>query len=140
MPIGAGGWGVFCGAAAGCAPAGEGLEGGGRRSCLPAAGEPPFLQSRFQGQREIHLVRLVMKKTVVMLCFSLFAFATLSLAQTQVDPKWQIHDLNRPVPAVIEPGTASTQDAARRAPSAALVPFAGKDLSTCPHNNGTPAK
>src|SRR5258708_34420829 len=100
MPIGAGGWGDFWRGAARGAPARQGLEGGVRGSCLPAAGEPPFLQSRFQGQREIHLVRLVMKKTVVMLCFSLFAFATLSLAQTQVDPKWQIHALNRPVTAV----------------------------------------
>src|SRR5260221_12136560 len=129
MRIRAVGEGDFCRGAARCAPARQGFECGGRRSCLPAAGEPPFLQSRFQGQREIHLVRLVMKKTVVMLCFSLFAFATLSLAQTQVDPKWQIHELNRPVPAVIEPGTASTQDAAGRESSDDAVLFVGKDLS-----------
>src|SRR6202022_4989285 len=82
-----------------------------------------------EGLREIRLLRLAMKKTATILFFSLFAFATLSLAQTQVDPKWQIHDLNRPVPSAIDSGTASTQETPGRPPSDAVVLFGGKDLS-----------
>src|SRR6266436_818620 len=81
-----------------------------------------------------------MKKTVAVLSLSLFAFATLSLAQTQVDPKWQIHDPNRPVPPVIAPGTASTQESPRRPPSDASVPFDGKDRSKWQRKDGMPAQ
>jgi hypothetical protein len=52
-----------------------------------------------------------------------------AVCNAQVDPKWEIHDRNRPVPAVVTPGTASTQEAAGQAPSDAVVLFAGKDLS-----------
>ena len=81
-----------------------------------------------------------MKRTAAVLSLSLFAFATLSLAQTQVDPKWQIHDLNRPVPPVIDSGTASTQETPGRPPSDAEVLFDGKNLSKWQHKDGTPAK
>jgi hypothetical protein len=52
-----------------------------------------------------------------------------AICQAQVDPKWEIHDRNRPVPTVITPGTASTQDAPGKPPSDAIVLFDGKDLS-----------
>src|SRR5882672_5377763 len=70
-----------------------------------------------------------MKIAASLLSFSALAFPAISLAQTQVDPKYEIHDRNRPVPPVIEPGTASTQEAAGHAPSDATVLFDGKDLS-----------
>jgi 3-keto-disaccharide hydrolase len=54
--------------------------------------------------------------------------------------KWKIHDLNRPTPPVIDPGTASTQEAAGRAPSDAVVLFDGKDLSRWADKDGKPAK
>jgi 3-keto-disaccharide hydrolase len=47
----------------------------------------------------------------------------------QVDPKWEIHDRNRPNPPVITPGTASTQDSPGKPPSDAVVLFDGKDIS-----------
>jgi hypothetical protein len=80
-----------------------------------------------------------MKKTIAVTCLSLFAFVALSLAQTQVDPKWQIHDLSRPVPPVIDPGTASTPETPGRPPSDAIVLFDGKDLSKWQRKDGTPA-
>jgi Domain of Unknown Function (DUF1080) len=58
----------------------------------------------------------------------------------QVDTKWKIHDLNRPVPPVIDPGTASTQDSPGRPPADATVLFDGKDLSKWQHKDGTAAK
>ncbi len=47
----------------------------------------------------------------------------------QVDEHWGIHDRNRPHPAIITPGTASTQEKAGQPPSDATVLFGGKDLS-----------
>src|SRR5262249_46322494 len=43
--------------------------------------------------------------------------------------QWEQHDRNRALPQVIDPGTASTQDQAGRAPSDAIVLFNGADLS-----------
>lgn len=63
--------------------------------------------------------------TVIFVLSLLFACAS----HAQVDTKWKIHDLNRPVPAVITPGTSSTRDAPGKAPSDAIVLFDGKDLS-----------
>src|SRR5271169_450426 len=57
----------------------------------------------------------------------LFPFTSLSLAQ--VDSRWKPNDPGRPVPPVITPGTASTQDVPGRPPSDAVVLFDGKDLS-----------
>ena len=43
--------------------------------------------------------------------------------------KWRVHDINRPRPRVVTPGTASTHDHPGRPPSDAIVLFNGKDLS-----------
>jgi hypothetical protein len=43
--------------------------------------------------------------------------------------KWRVHDKNRPYPPIITPPTASTQDAAGKPPSDAIVLFDGTDLS-----------
>jgi hypothetical protein len=51
-----------------------------------------------------------------------------AVCTAQVDPKWQIHDRNRPVPAVVTPVTASAQEAPGKAPSDAVILFDGKDL------------
>jgi hypothetical protein len=62
------------------------------------------------------------------------------LCAAQVSSQWKIHDLNRPVPPVIDPGTASTPDVPGRAPSDATVLFDGKDLSKWSDKAGKPAK
>ena len=66
-------------------------------------------------------------------CLSTFCSA-------QVDPKWKIHDPDRPLPAIVDPGTASTQDSPGRPPSDAVVLFDGKDLSKWAHKDGSSAK
>lgn len=43
--------------------------------------------------------------------------------------RWLVHDMNRPAPPIITPGTESTQDKPGKAPSDAIVLFDGKDLS-----------
>ena len=68
----------------------------------------------------------------------LLSFSQLSSAQ--VDTRWKIHDLNRPVPAVVEPGTASTQDSPGRTPSDAVILFDGKDISKWVDKDGKPAR
>jgi len=63
-----------------------------------------------------------------------------AVCDAQVDAKWKIHDLNRPLPAVIDPGTPSTQDSPGRPPSDAGVLFDGKDLSKWAHKDGSTPK
>jgi hypothetical protein len=53
--------------------------------------------------------------------------------------RWHVHDGDRPLPAVITPGTCSTQDAPGRAPSDAVVLFDGNDLSHWRSDRGGPA-
>jgi hypothetical protein len=53
--------------------------------------------------------------------------------------KWRVHDGTRPQPKAIDPGTASSQESAGKAPSDAVVLFDGKDLSKWKNGNG-PAK
>jgi len=62
------------------------------------------------------------------------------LSTAQAPMKWKIHDLNRPLPPVITPGTASTQDTPGNPPSDATVLFDGKDLSRWVDSDGKPAK
>jgi hypothetical protein len=77
------------------------------------------------------------KKSVPALAI-LILFTHLSFSQ---DPtKFKIHDLNRPLPPVITPGTASTQDTPGKAPSDAVVLFDGKDLSKWVSQDGKAAK
>jgi hypothetical protein len=63
-----------------------------------------------------------------------------AICKAQVDTRWKIHDMDRPLPAVITPGTQSTQDSPGRPPSDAIVLFDGKDLSKWAHKDGTAAK
>src|SRR3989442_4878136 len=63
-----------------------------------------------------------------------------AICNAQVDPKWKIHDPDRPVPPAIDSGTASTQDSPGRPPSDAVVLFDGKDLSKWAHKDGSAAK
>jgi 3-keto-disaccharide hydrolase len=63
-----------------------------------------------------------------------------ALAQTSIDPAWPIHDRNRPLPAIVDPGTPSTQAMPGRPPSDATVLFDGKDLSRWRMKDGSEAK
>jgi hypothetical protein len=60
-----------------------------------------------------------------------------SPAQRAELEKWAIHDLNRPLPSVVDPGAAGPPAAA---PSDAVVLFDGKDLTQWEDNQGGPAK
>ena len=75
---------------------------------------------------------------------TLIAMSTLAVlvpvaAAAQAGKEWAIHDLNRPVPAIVDPGTASTPDQPGRPPSDAVVLFDGKDLSRWRSEKGGPA-
>lgn len=43
--------------------------------------------------------------------------------------RWRVHDIDRPRPRAVDPGTASTQERPGRPPSDAIVLFDGKDTS-----------
>jgi len=54
--------------------------------------------------------------------------------------RWLIHDMNRPVPDVIEPATESTQSKPGKAPSDAIVLFDGTDLLQWTDTRGNASK
>jgi len=56
------------------------------------------------------------------------------------DPQWLGHDRDRPQPAVVSPGTSSTQEQPGQPPSDATVLFDGKDLSPWVAMDGSPTK
>src|SRR6266508_701849 len=65
--------------------------------------------------------------------FALAATAAFVLAapcaRAQAAKEWPIHDRTRPLPPVVDPGSASTPDQPGKPPSDAVVLFDGKDLS-----------
>lgn len=81
-----------------------------------------------------------MIKIILLTIGALLLSVVPNISKAQVDTKWKIHDPDRPVPSVIVPGTASTQDAPGRPPSDAIVLFDGKDLSRWAHKDGSAAK
>src|SRR5277367_6803018 len=78
-----------------------------------------------------------MRKHAQLVCILLLAFATCRPANAQT--RWEPHDMNRPQPTVIDPGTPSTADKSGRPPSDAIVLFDGKDLAAWSKQDGSPA-
>jgi len=76
------------------------------------------------------------KRTIlsVITFFSLIGFAA---SQSVPKIEWTIHDVNRPLPPVIDPGPAGLP---APPPSDAVVLFDGKDLSNWTDYKGNPAK
>ena len=57
-------------------------------------------------------------------------------AEEKPGHRWKVHDMDRPQPKVIDPGTPSTPDEPGRPPSDAIVLFDGTDLSKWTSNKG----
>jgi hypothetical protein len=81
-----------------------------------------------------------MKKCFLIVRTVLLLAATSHACYAQLQTTWKIHDPNRPLPPMIEPATASTQESPGRAPSDAVVLFDGKDLLRWVHKDGSAAK
>jgi len=58
----------------------------------------------------------------------------------QVDPRYKVHDPDRPVPPIITPGTASTEDSPGKSPSDAIVLFDGTNSSQWLSTDNSSAK
>ena len=90
-----------------------------------------------------------MMPKAVLLRGSMVGFAlllTLALAMPTIatgqgpEKEWPPNDRSRPEPAIITPGTASTQARAGAPPSDAIILFNGKDLSNWESVKGGPAE
>jgi len=86
--------------------------------------------------------KMVMPILLIVSVLGLVAFAAINDGsaagyQTGPDPRWAIHDENRPLPPVVDPGPAGPPVPA---PSDAVVLFDGKDLSQWTDGKGKPAK
>ena len=60
-------------------------------------------------------------------------------AAASAQQTWKMHDMNRPQPAVIDPGRPGTQEVPGKPPSDAVVLFDGKGLSQWRSQSGGPA-
>lgn len=78
-----------------------------------------------------------MKISLVSGWFLAFAASRLFAAP---DPAWLGHDRLRPLPPVVQPGTASTNEKPGEPPSDAVVLFAGNDTSAWVAMDGSPTK
>ncbi|HTZ49162.1 MAG TPA: DUF1080 domain-containing protein [Verrucomicrobiae bacterium] len=81
-----------------------------------------------------------MKNVSALAVLAVLAVVFSSSCLAQSDTQWKIHDMSRPVPPVITPGTSSTQDAQGKPPSDAIILFDGKDLSQWLNKDNGPAK
>jgi hypothetical protein len=102
-------------------------------------GPPLFFRNGVQSRQSLSEVQ-TMRKVLWSAIGALLIAAVPGISSAQVDPKWKIHDRERPVPAVVDPGSASSQDSPGRPPSDAVVLFDGKDLSKWAHKDGSAAK
>lgn len=93
-----------------------------------------------------------MRKTFSLSIGAFLLLGIPTFCNAQVDTHWKIHDPNRPVPQVVNPG-APKQEVTHKfvngkivpvtpdiAPSDAVVLFDGKDLSKWTQRDGSPAK
>ena len=105
-----------------------------RADAWPRLAQLTSLSMMFSGARPLMIRPIVFSLATALL----LSLTQLSLAQAEM--KWKIHDPNRPLPPIVDPGTVSTQQAVGRAPSDAVVLFDGKDLSKWVDKDGKPAR
>src|SRR5216117_3001902 len=87
--------------------------------------------------------RRVFLRIAAILALTATGLATLGIeanVTAQARKDWKIHDLERPQPPIVDPGTAGTKDQPGRPPSDANVLFDGKDLARWRSANEEPAK
>jgi len=70
----------------------------------------------------------------------IFLLSSAAPTIAQVDTRWEVHDLKRPAPSVITPGTSSTPEMPGKPPSDAVVLFDGTNLNQWLSEDGTPSR
>lgn len=79
-------------------------------------------------------------KTSLAPVLGLFAVLSTAVLSAAPDPNWLGHDRERPLPPVVNPGTASSQEQPGVPPSDAVVLFDGKDNAQWVAMDGSPTK
>jgi hypothetical protein len=81
-----------------------------------------------------------MQKRILGICVGALAALAAAPGYAQVDTRWKIHDMERPLPPVVTPGAASTQETPGKAPSDAVVLFDGSNLDQWAAKDGSAVK
>lgn len=83
---------------------------------------------------------LVSKTNVFTILIGIANVISISQLQAQPDPRYKIHDFNRPQPIEIDPGFVGNNDRTGQAPSDAIVLFDGSNLDNWVATDGSPTK
>jgi hypothetical protein len=92
-------------------------------------------------QRRFEMVNWMNRKSAKIAGVACVALAGMIAVAAENGPpqpwsKWKVHDMERPAPPVVTPGTASTAETPGKPPSDAIVLFDGTDLSKWKAANG----
>src|SRR5262249_10171532 len=108
-----------------------------RTNCSSASLTFPYLRPITVVNPEEEVGRMASRGVRCALIF-LMTLTPSAFAQTPIP--WKIHDPERPLPPVVDPGMISTPALVGKAPSDSAVLFDGKDLSQWVSADGKPAK
>lgn len=76
----------------------------------------------------------------IVIAIVLGAEGTIHYGIAQSVQEWEVHDMDRPRPSLVDPGTPSIQEHAGRLPSDAIILFDGRDFSEWRTEKGEPVK
>ena len=73
-------------------------------------------------------MQIISKTNFVAALIGIVSLTVASQAQAQPDPRYKIHDFNRPQPPLVDPGYVGDNQRTGKAPSDAIVLFDGSNL------------
>ncbi len=85
-------------------------------------------------------MQIISKTNFAAALIGIVSLTVASQAQAQPDPRYKIHDFNRPQPPLVDPGYVGDNQRTGKAPSDAIVLFDGSNLDNWVASDGSPTK